>query len=710
MKNLYYSACILLLLTSASGIVLAQENSGLDPSNPFYTQSTLPLQAPAFNKIKNNHFGPAIEEGMKQQLKEVEKIAGNTSAASFDNTLIPMEKSGRLLSRVNAVLSVYTGANTNPELQKVEQDMAPKLAANRDAIYLNSKLFKRVESLYQKRDQLKLDDEQKRLVEIYYQNFVLAGAQLSDPDKEILKKLNQEEASLRAKFGSQLLAGTKAGALVVTDKAELAGMSDAAIEAAAQNAIKNNMPGKWMITLQNTTNQPEMQVLTNRATRQKLFEASWIRTEKNDANDTRPTISRIAQIRAQKAKLLGFKSFAEWKLQNQMAKTPEIVQTFLDKMTPAAVAKANMEIADVQTLIDQQNGGFKLESWDWSFYGEQLRKAKFDLDENEVKPYFEIDNVLQKGVFYCANLLYGLTFKERKDLPVYHEDVRVFDVFDKDGKQLALFYCDYYKRDNKRGGAWMSNMVGQSKLLGTKPVIYNVCNFPKPAAGEPQLITSGAMRTMFHEFGHALHGMFSNQTYPMLSGTATARDFVEFPSQFNAHWATDPKVIRNFAVHYKTGEPIPQALIDKMEKAEGFNRGYSLIEALSADNIDLQWHNLGPDTPLQDVDKFEAEALKKTGLDLPQIRPRYRSTYFSHIWGSGYAAGYYAYLWTEMLAYDSYSWCKQNGGLTRENGERYRNMVLSRGNSIELSKMFRDYRGQDPDSGPMLGNMGLTPK
>lgn len=694
-------------LTLLSGAIA--QNNKFDSSNPFYAPSTLPLQAPAFDKIKNEHFKPAIEEGMKQQMEEIQKIANNSAAPTFANTLVELEKSGRLLSRVNAVLSVYTGAHTNPDLQKLEEEMAPKLSANRDALYLNTKLFKRIEEVYKKRDQLKLDAESKRLVEVYYQNFLLAGAQLSDGDKEVLKKLNQEEASLRTKFSKQVLMGSKAGVIIDT-RAELAGLSENAINAAAQNARAAGAEGKFLFPLQNTTGQPEMQLLTNRETRKKFFEASWNRTEKGDANDTRPTITRIAQIRAQKAKLMGNTTFAEWKLQNQMAKTPATVESFLSGLTAGAVEKAKREIAEVQAVIDQQNGGFQLEAWDWSFYSEQLRKAKFDLDENQTKPYFEINTVLEKGVFYAANIMYGLTFKQRTDLPVYHPDVKVYDVYDKDGSLLAIFYCDYYKRDSKRGGAWMSSMVGQSKLLGTKPVIYNVCNFPKPAPGEPELVTSGNMRTMFHEFGHALHGMFADQQYPTLSGTGTARDFVEFPSQFNAHWATDPKIINNYAKHYKTGEVIPQELLAKMEKAGGFSRGYSLIETLQADNIDMQWHTLSADAPLQDADKFEADALKKTGLDVPQIRSRYRSTYFAHIWGSGYSAGYYAYLWTEMLAYDTYAWCKANGGMTRENGQRYRDMVLSRGNSIELGKMFRDYRGQDPDIKPMLGNMGLVVK
>ncbi|WP_245803503.1 peptidyl-dipeptidase Dcp [Daejeonella lutea] len=686
----------------------AQTVATLDKSNPFYAPSTLPFHAPAFDKIKNSDFKPAIEEGMRRQMAEIRRITDNTAAPTFENTLVAMEKSGRLLSRVNAVLNVLTGAYTNAELQKVEQEMAPRLSANNDAIYLNTKLFKRVEAIYNQREKLKLDAESARLIEYYYKNFVTAGAKLSEADKEVLKKLNQEEASLRTKFGAQLLAGSKAAALVVNTKEELAGLTDAAIEVAARNAKTAGYDGKYLLSLQNTTQQPDLASLKNRATRQKLFEAAWSRTEKDDANDNRPVIARLAQIRAQKASLIGFPSFAAWKLQNQMAKTPETVEKFLAQLVPAATAKVKEEAAALQQVIDKQNGGFKLEAWDWNYYAEQLRKSKYDLDENEIKPYLEIDNVLQKGVFYAANLLYGLTFKERKDLPVYQEDVRVFDVYDKDGTHMALFYGDYYKRDNKRGGAWMSNMVGQSKLLGTKPVIYNVCNFTKPAPGQPALISYSDMRTMFHEFGHALHGLFASQQYPSLSGTATARDFVEFPSQVNENWAMDPKVIKNYAVHYKTGEPMPPSLLEKIKKAAAFNQGYAFTEVLAAHNLDLQWHSLKPGLPLQDVLKFEQEALTKTGLNIPQVPPRYRSTYFNHIWNSGYSAGYYAYSWTEMLADDAYSWFEENGGLTRENGQRFRDMVLSRGNTIELGKMYRDFRGHDPDIKPLLKSRGLN--
>jgi peptidyl-dipeptidase Dcp len=681
--------------------------NSLPASNPFSAASRLPYQTPAFDKIKNTHFAPAFEEGMKEQMAEINKIAYNTAAPTFENTLVDMEKSGQLLTRVNNVFSLLTGANTNPELQKIQEAIAPKQAAHQDAIYLNPKLFKRIETIYNNVANLKLDAESKRLVEYYYQQFLLAGAKLSEADKAKLKKLNEEEASLSAKFTNQLLAAAKAGALIIRDSSELAGLSQGTKDAFAQNATANNLKGKWMIPLQNTTQQPLLQSLTNRATRQKLYEASWNRAERGDSNDTRNTIARMAQIRVAKAQLVGFDNYAAWKLQDQMAKTPTAVEQFFARLVPSATAKAKGEAADIQAQIDKQNGGFKLEPWDWDYYAEQVRKEKYDLDENEVKPYFELGKVLEKGVFYAANQLYGLTFKESKDLPVYQNDVRVYEVFDKDNKSFALFYGDFYKRDNKSGGAWMSNMVGQSTLLGTKPVIYNVCNFTKPAAGQPALISFDDVTTMFHEFGHALHGLFASQIYPTLSGANTARDFVEFPSQFNEHWAMDPKVFKNYAIHYQTGKPMPQPLVDKVKRAATFNKGYSLTELLAAASLDMQWHTLTDNNASQDVDKYEAVALKTTGLDLPQVPPRYRSSYFLHIWGNGYGAGYYAYLWTKMLEEDAYSWFEEHGGLTRENGQRFRDMILSRGNTLEYGKMFRDFRGHDPSIQPMQKALGL---
>ena len=703
-------SCILILMASCdykNNKSTGSGNDTLSAANPFYAASKLPFQTADFDKIKNSDFKPAFEAGMKQQLSEVEAITDNKEAPTFQNTFVALEKSGQLLKRVGGVFGLLAGANTNPDLQSLQEEVAPKLAATNDAIYLNTKLYNRVATIYKDREKLNLDAESKRLVEFYYQRFELAGAKLSDADKDSLKKLNKEEASLSAKFTNQLMAAAKAGAVVISDKAELAGLSDGAIDAAAQDAKGANQEGKWMLKLQNTTQQPALQSLSNRATRKKLFEASWNRTEKNDSNDTRANIARIAQIRAKKAKLIGFSNFASLQLQDQMAKKPEAVEEFLSKLIPAATAKAKNEAVDIQALIDKQKGGFLLEPYDWNFYSEQVRKAKYDLDEDQIKPYFEVFNVLQNGVFYAANQLYGLTFKERKDLPVYQSDVRVFEVFDKDSTSIALFYCDYFKRDNKNGGAWMDNIVGQSKLLGTKPVIYNICNFTKPAAGQPALISFSDVTTMFHEFGHGLHGIFASQQYPSLSGTATARDFVEFPSQFNEHWASEPSVFKNYATHYKTGELMPQALVDKIKKAATFNQGYELTELLAAANLDIQWHKLTVNDPLQDIDKYETEALQRTHLDLPQVPTRYRSSYFLHIWSNGYAAGYYAYLWTEMLDDDAYSWFQEHGGMTRENGQRFRDMILSRGNTLDLAKMFYDFRGHEPNIEPMLENRGL---
>lgn len=686
------------------------DDTTLSPSNPFLNQSKLPYQAPDFDHIKDSDFKPAFEEGMKIHLEEIHKIANNTEAPTFENTLVAMEKSGEMLTRVNRIFGLLTGANTNDNLQKLQEEIAPKLAAHQDAISLNPELFKRIESIYNTREKLKLDSESKRLIEYYYQTFVLAGAKLSETDKTNLKKLNEQEASLSAKFSNQLLAAAKAGALVVNDKAELAGLSEGELAAAAQAAKANKLEGKWMLPLQNTTQQPSLQMLSNRTTRQKLFDASWNRAERNDSNDTRKAIVEIAKIRAEKAKLIGFPNYAAWKLQDQMAKTPAAVETFFSKLVPSATAKAKAEAADIQAVIDQQKGGFKVEPYDWNYYAEQVRKAKYDLDENQIKPYFELNKVLQNGVFYAATQLYGITFKERTDLPVYHKDVKVYELFDKDNTTIGLFYCDYFKRDNKSGGAWMDNMVGQSKLLGTKPVIFNVCNFTKPAAGQPALISFDDVTTMFHEFGHALHGFFANQQYPSLSGANVARDFVEFPSQFNEHWAINPMVFKNYAVHHKTGEPMPQTLIDKIKKAGTFNQGYALTEVLAAAALDMQWHKLSATDPLQDADKFEAAALQKTHLDLSYVPSRYRSSYFLHIWGNGYAAGYYAYLWTEMLDHDAFSWFEENGGLTRANGQRFRDMILSKGNTEDYGKMFRDFRGHDPNISAMQKYRGLITK
>ncbi|MFV8861587.1 peptidyl-dipeptidase Dcp [Serratia fonticola] len=678
--------------------------------NPFFTASQLPFQAPRFDVISESDYAPAIAAGIQQKLTEVEKIANNPAEPTFDNTFVALEKSGALLTRTMNVFGAMTSANTSDALQKLDEETSPTLAALNDAIMLNSKLFARIKAIYDRRDSLNLDTESLRLVEVTYKNYVLAGANLSDADKTQLKALNHEAATLSTQFTNKLLAASKNGALAIGDKTLLVGLSEGELAAAAQAASERKLDKQWLLVLQNTTQQPDLQSLQDRDTRQKLFEASINRAEKNDSNDTRQTLARLAKVRAEQAKLLGFPNYAAWKLQNQMAKTPDAALAFMRDIVPAATARAEREAKDIQAVIDRQNGGFKLAAWDWQFYAEQVRKEKYDLDESQIKPYFEMSNVLHNGVFYAANLLYGISFKERKDIPVYHPDVRVYEVFDKDGQSLALFYTDFFKRDNKGGGAWMSNFVEQSKLNGTKPVIYNVSNFTKPAAGQPALLSYDDVITMFHEFGHALHGMFADQQYPSLSGTNTARDFVEFPSQFNEHWVSDPQVFAHFAKHYQTGEAMPQVLVDKINKADKFNKGYAMTELLAAALLDMHWHMLGADQPQQDVDKFEAASLRQDKIDLSYVPPRYRSSYFQHIWGNGYAAGYYAYLWTEMLADDAFQWFSDNGGLTAENGQRFREQVLSQGNSQDLEKLYVKWRGQEPSIEPMLINRGLKDK
>jgi peptidyl-dipeptidase Dcp len=687
---------------------LNAEAAEFSASNPFYAASTLPFGAPPFDRIKDEDYQPAIEAGMAQQLAEINEIANNPAAPTFENTFVAMERSGRLLARASAALNGVSQANTNPVLQRAKTALAPQLAAHQDAIRLNKKLFDRIAAVYKKRASLKLDPESLRLVERQYDQFVHSGANLSEQDKEQLKKLNKEASSLSDSFSKKLLEATKAGGYVTQDESALAGIGAAGVAAAAQAAAGRNLKG-YLIPLQNTTQQPVLASLSVRATREAVFANSWNRAEHGDANDTREIVSRLAQLRAQRAKVLGFPSHAAWKLEDQMAKTPAAALQFMDALVPVATAKAASEAKEIQAAIDAQKAGFTLEPWDWSFYGEQVRKAKYDLEDAEVKPYFELGSVLENGVFFAANQLYGITFKERKDIPVYHPDVRVFEISDTDGKPLALFYCDYFKRDNKSGGAWMSEFVGQSKLLGTLPVIYNVANLPKPAPGEPALISFDDVTTMFHEFGHALHGMFSDAKYPLLAGTSTARDFVEFPSQFNEHWAIYPAVFNHYARHYKTGAPMPQSLVDKIKRAKNFGEGYDLTELLAAAELDMQWHVLTVDDPLQKPDDFEKQALAKTHLDLRAVPPRYRSSYFSHIWNSGYSAGYYAYLWTQMLDDDAYQWFDDHGGLTRANGDRFRRMILSRGDTQDLSSMYVAWRGKAPSVDAMMKYRGLTP-
>jgi peptidyl-dipeptidase Dcp len=677
-------------------------------ANPFAVPSTLPYQAPRFDIIKDGDYQPAYEEGMKQQIVEVEAIANNPATPTFDNTITALERSGRMLDRVNETFFGVLQANTNPALDKVQTVEAPKLAAQNDAIYLNPKLFARVKALYDERTTLKLDGEALQVLTLYYRQFVHAGANLSEKDKTRLKAINQQDASLQAAFQQKLVAAAKAGALILDDKAQLAGLTDTEIANAAQEAKARGLKGKFVIPLQNTTQQPLLTDLADRTVRKKLFDQSWTRTQKGDANDTRAIITELAVIRAEKAKLLGYPNYAAYVLYDQMAKTPEAVEKFLGQLVPATRNKAAQEAKLIQAAIDKDGQHFDLKPWDWQRYSDKVRKERYNLDDNELKPYFELNKVLKDGVFYAATKLYGITFKRRTDIPVYQPDVMVYEVFDKDGSALGLMYFDYFKRDNKGGGAWMSNFVGQSKLLGTKPVIYNVANLPKPAPGQPALISFDDVTTMFHEFGHALHGLFANQTYPLVSGTNVARDYVEFPSQFNEHWALYPDVLSHYAVHYKTGASIPAALVDKIRKSDVWGQGYELGELLAASELDMQWHMLAPGTPKQNVDAFETRALKVSGTDFPNVPPRYRSSYFLHIWANGYSAGYYAYQWTVMLDDDAYAWFTAHGGLTRANGQRFRDMILSKGHTEDYGPMFRAFYGKDPDIGPMLEHRGLT--
>ena len=676
-------------------------------ANPFFAVSALPYQAPPFDRIKDSDFQPAIDEGMKQQLAEVEKIANQSEPPTFDNTIVAFERTGALLTRATKVFSALAQANTNDTLQKVQKDESPKLAAHRDAIFLNPKLFARFKAIHEQRDTLGLDAEAKRLVERYYRTFVRSGAELSADNQGKLRELNKEQSQLSTEFRDKLLAGTKAGALVVDDPAALDGLQPGDLAAAAEAAKSRKLDGKYVLTLQNTTQQPAQSSLKNRGTRQQLFEASIQRTEHGDANDTREIIKRLAQLRAQRAQLLGYKTYADYTLEDQMAKTPEHAVKLMTDMVPASVAKAKGEAGKMQKLVDKQHGRFKLAPWDWQFYSEQVKKDEFKLDENEIKQYFELDRVLQDGVFYAANKLYGITFKERHDIPVYQPDVRVFEVFDADGTPMALWYADYFKRDNKAGGAWMSTFVDQSGLLGTKPVAFNVCNFTKPAPGQPALLSRDDVVTMFHEFGHALHGMFSHVKYPLLTGTAVPRDFVEFPSQFNEHWADEPTVFANYAKHYQTGAPMPAALVQRIKDAGTYGEGFATTEYIAAALLDQAWHTLPADAPQQDVDAFETKALKEYHVDYALVPPRYRTSYFAHIWGGGYAAGYYAYLWTAVLRDDAFYWFKEHGGMTRENGQRFRDMVLSRGNTQDTDAMYRAFRGRDPSVEPLLIERGL---
>jgi peptidyl-dipeptidase Dcp len=685
------------------------EKAMTDP-NPLLTESSLPFRYPPFDRIKTEHFAPAFEQGMAEHRKEIAAIAGNPEAPSFENTIVAMERAGSLLSRTSRVFFGLNGSNTNPEMQKLQREMAPKLAAHSDAITLDPVLFARISALYDKRDSLGLDPESKRLLWRYHKDFVRAGAKLGDADKEKLKARNAELATLGATFNQNVLKEVDASAMRVDTRGELAGLSEAQVQAAADAAKAAGQEGKFLLRLTNTTGQPPLASLESRALRERLMKASLARGSRGGEFDNRTTASAIAKGRAERALLLGYPNHAAYQLDEQTAGSVAAVNKLLAQLGPPAVANARSEAAAMQKLASGDASAFELASWDWAYYAEKVRKARYAFDESQLRPYYELDRVLKDGVFFAAGKLYGLRFAERKDLPVYQPSVRVFDVFDRDGSPLALFVADYYARPNKNGGAWASAYVPQSGLLGTKPVIANHLNIPPPPAGEPTLLTHDEVRTMFHEFGHALHGMFSDVRYPRFAGTSVPRDFVEYPSQVNEMWQDWPEVLRNYAKHYKTGAPIPQELLDKVEAAQKFNQGFSTTELVAANVIDQAWHQrTAAELPAAEgVLAFEAKALADKGVDFAPVPPRYRSTYYSHIFAGGYSAGYYSYFWSEVLDASSVEWIKAHGGLTRENGDRFRKTLLSRGGSDDAMTLFRNFTGSDPSIEPFLERRGLA--
>jgi len=701
-------------LPAYSLTAIAATGQTAQQANPFFAESPLPLHYPQFDKIKDADFAPAFDAGMKQQLDEVQAIANNPAPPTFDNTLIALEKSGAILDRATTVFFSLIGADTNDARKQLQADYSARFAAHSDAINLNGKLFARIQTLYNNRAKLGLDAEGLRLVEKYHDNFVRAGAKLSDADKAKLKDMNAELARLGTKFSQNVLAEVNASYIVVDDARQLDGLSAEQIAAAAEAAKARKLDGKYVIALLNTTGQPALTNLTNRDLRRRIYEASVSRGSKGGEYDNTALVSRIMTLRAQKAALMGFANYAAYGLGNQTAKTPEAVNAMLGQLAPAAVANAKREAADLQAMIDAEQKaagkpGFELQPWDWAFYSEKVRQAKYNFDESQLKPYFELKNVLENGVFFAAGKEFGLSFKQRTDLPVYHDDVTVYDVFDADGSQLAIFIFDPYARESKRGGAWMNAYVSQSGLTGDKPVVANHLNIPKPPAGKPTLLTWDEVTTTFHEFGHALHGMFSNVKYPYFSGTAVPRDFVEFPSQVNEMWADEPTILANYAKHYQNGSAMPQALLDKVIAASKFNQGFATTEYLGAAMLDQSWHQIGVDQvpAAQDVVKFEHEALVKDGIYYAPVPPRYRTTYFSHIMG-GYSAGYYAYIWSEVLDANTQKWFRDNGGLSRANGDHFRKTLLSRGGSVDAMELFRNFAGHEPQIEPLLEKRGLT--
>ncbi len=677
--------------------------------NPLLSPSTLPFRMPPFDRITDEHFVPAMELGMQEELAEVDEIANNDDRPTFENTIVALERSGQTLSRANRIFSALDSADTNDARQAIEREMSPKLSAHRDTIRLNADLFGRIEMLYQQREDLQLDPEQLRLLEEYYRDFVRAGARLSDSEKDRLREINGELARLGTEFSQNVLKEVNASAITVDSAAELDGLSDAQIEAAADEAASRDIDG-YVLTLMNYSSQPQLSELNNRAVREKLMQASLARGSRGNEFDNRGIVAEILGLRAERAQLLGYETHADYVLEERTAGTVAAVDDMLSRLAPIAVANARKEAADLQAVIDDtEESPFTLRSWDWPYYAEIIRQQRYAFDENQIKPYFELDSVLFNGVFYAAEKLFGLTFEERTDLPAYHPDVRVFEVFDRDGEHLALFIGDFYARPSKRGGAWMNSYIEQSKLFGDQPIVANHQNIQKPPEGEPTLMTLEEVTTMFHEFGHALHGMFSDVTYPSFAGTSVPRDFVEYPSQVNEMWATWPEVLANYARHYETGERLPQDLLDRVIDAEKFNEGYRTTEYLAASILDLCYHTRTPDEipSADDILETEASCLEQAGIAYDPVPPRYRTTYFSHIMG-GYSAGYYSYIWSEVLDADSVKWFKENGGLTRENGDHFRETLLSKGATRDAMQLFRDFAGRDPDIQPLLERRGLV--
>ncbi len=704
----WYVRQIALLVT---GCLLVSTGSSMKAENPLLSKSPLFLEAPVFNEIKVEHYKPAFEVGMAEQKKEIEAIANSTEKPTFDNTLVAMERTGETLKRVAAVFFNLTNSNTNPELQAVEEEIAPILSSHFDDINLNKKLFARIQAIWNDRNILDLNEEQKRLLEEQHQSFVRAGAMLDDAAQTRVRQINEEMSKLTTQFQNNLLAATKERAVIVDDVKQLDGMSDAEIAAAAEAAKQKGQEGKYLISITNTTRQPILTPLKNRDLRKKVWEASAYRAMgQNGGVDNRPLVIKLAKLRAEKAALLGFASHAEYALQNQMAKKPEAAFKMLSDLVPQVLAKTKAEAKEIQEFMNADGVAGDVQPWDWEYYAEKVRKAKYDFDESLIKPYFELGSVLKNGVFYTFGRLYNVSFRERTDLPVYCEGVRVFDVLNKDGSVIGVFYADYIERDSKRGGAWMDSFVNQSRLLGQKPVVVNVMNISKAAPGEPVLMSLDQVQTMFHELGHGVHGLFSKVEYPTLSGTSVPRDFVEFPSTVHEDWAIDPVVLKNYARHYKTGETIPQEMLERAIAASKFNKGFDTLEYLSAALLDLGWHSMKADdvpTTPEDVEKTEAALLAKYGVNFAPVPPRYRTQYFAHVWSGGYSAGYYAYLWSEVLAADAFAYMATQGGLESNSGMEFREKILSRGATREVMQQYRDFRGSDPKVEALLERRGL---